>query len=309
VHPTVKTSAAGDNPRDVVITGGMVWVVDLNDSTVRQFDLRGHQLRTVKLNGQSIAAGPNSVWVGELSNSNSGPQGPLAEVDAKSGRVLRTLTTKDSVDVLGVGDGAVWAASRFAPRITKIPLSGGPQRSFSLPGNPTAVAVSPKGVWVTFGHAGTAQAVGQPETGDGGVVELNPDSGAQLAEQEESAVPTALAVGKGTVWVALANDVNELDRISEATGRSEPPNSAITVGNAPTALAIGDGSVWALNYYDATVTRVDPATGRATAAVAFAAATDSDRLPATTPIRLAVSPGTLWVTDAQAGTLSRLSDK
>jgi hypothetical protein len=51
---------------------------------------------------------------------------------------------------------------------------------------------------------------------------------------------------------------------------------------------------------------VDPATSHPTATIAFAPATDPDRLAANSPIRLAVAPATLWVTDAQANTLRRV---
>src|SRR5437016_4420609 len=122
LRPNVQSFPAGDNPRDVVVAGGKIWLFDFNESTVRQFDTQGRQLRTVKLDAKSIAPAPNSVWLGQLSNSNSGPQGPLAEVDAPSGSVVRTLMTQDSVDLLAVGDGAVWTASRFESRITRAPL-------------------------------------------------------------------------------------------------------------------------------------------------------------------------------------------
>src|SRR5437763_6791811 len=95
-HPAVQTFPAGENPRDLVVAAGRIWVLDFGEPTVREFDSRGHLVRKVKLDGQSIAPGPNSVWVGELSNSNSGPQGPVADVDARSGRAWRRLTPKDS---------------------------------------------------------------------------------------------------------------------------------------------------------------------------------------------------------------------
>src|SRR5205085_7512216 len=130
---------------------------------LREYDARGHHLKTIAVDAQSMARGPGSVWVGELSNSNSGPQGPLAEIDARTSQVVRRLKTRDSVDVLAVGDGAAWTASRFAARITRIPLSGGPQRAFKLPGAPTAIAVGRGGVWVAYGPSpGLAGAAGEP---------------------------------------------------------------------------------------------------------------------------------------------------
>jgi streptogramin lyase len=187
---------------------------------------------------------------------------------------------------------------------------GRPQRSFRLPGVPTAIAARPGSVWVAFGQSqtGLAQAAGKPQTGPGGVVKLDPASGSQLSMDSETDVPTALLVARGTVWVALAGDSNTVDRIDETSGQSLS-SSAVSVGNQPTDLAFGDGAVWALNYSDATVMRIDPASGRVTATITFAGRTDPDRLAANTPIRLAVTPGTLWVTDAATNTLRRLADR
>jgi streptogramin lyase len=305
LHPTAESIPAGDNPHDVVVAGGKIWVADFG-GPVLEFDAHGHRLRTIKLDAQSMAAGAGGVWVGLLSNSNTGPQGPIAEIDARRGQVSRHLIARDPADLLAVGDGAVWSASRFAPRITRIPLAGGPQRSFRLPGTPTAIALGRSAVWVAVGQAGTPQAVGEPQTGSGQVLGLDAATGAQLAQEGETAVPTSLVVAQGKVWVALADDVNALDELDEATGRSATGTPSINVGKQPTGLASGNGSVWALNYSDGTVTRVDPVTGHPTATIAIGPATDPDRLAANTPIRLALAPATLWVTDAQANTLRRV---
>jgi hypothetical protein len=305
LRPPVQSIPAGDNPHDVAVAGGKVWVADFG-GPVLEFDSRGHRLRTISLDAESLAAGPDGVWVGLLSNSNSGPQGPIAEIDARSGQVSRHLLTRDPADLLAVGDGAVWSASRFAPRVTRIPLAGGPQRSFRLPGTPTAIAVGRRSVWVAIGQAGTPQAVGEPQTGSGQVLGLDAVTGAKLAQAGEISVPTSLVVAQGKVWVALANDVNELDELDEATGRPVTGTAPINVGKQPTGLASGNGSVWALNYSDGTVTRVGPATGNPTATIAVGPSTDPDRLAANSPIRLAVGPATLWVTDAQANKLRRV---
>ncbi len=304
-HPPARTFPAGDNPHDLAAAGGRIWVADFG-GPVREFDLRGHQLRKIALDAKSMAAGAGGVWVGELSNTNSGPQGPVAEISAASGHVVRRLKTQYPVDVLAAGDGAVWAASRFASRITRAPLDGGAQRSFKLPGFPTAIAVSAGAVWVAFGpQPGLAGAAGEPSSGTGGVIELDPTSGKTLASTSETAVPTALLVARGAVWVALADDVNGLDKLDLGSGQSVL-RIPIGLGRQPTGLAFGDRSVWALNYSDGTVARVNPADGRVTATLAFAGRTDPDRLAGTTPIRLAVTSGNLWVTDAQADTLRRI---
>jgi hypothetical protein len=113
LHRPVQSIPAGDEPHDLVVAAGRIWVADFG-GPVREFDLRGHQLRKVGVDAQSLAAGPGGVWAGELSNSNSGPEGPFAEVDARTGRVARRLTTQHSVDLLAVGGSAVWVAPSAA---------------------------------------------------------------------------------------------------------------------------------------------------------------------------------------------------
>jgi hypothetical protein len=309
IHPPAQVIRAGDNPHDIAVVSGHIWVADFG-SPVQKFDLHGRHLRTIPASAQSLAAGPNTVWVGELSNSNR-LLGKLAQIDAISGRRVRTFATEDAADEIAVGAGAVWTASHFAARITRIALPSGAQRTFPLPGNPTAIGMGHGAVWVAFaqpesGNGGVSQAVGEPQTGSGGVVQLDPSNGSQLSTQSEQTVPTALLVTGGSVWVSLANDLNEVDRLDARSGQSR---STIRVGKQPTELAFGDGSVWALNYSDATVTRIDAASDQVSATITFAPPTDPDRLAANTPIRLAVTPGTLWVTDAQANILRRLPER
>lgn len=304
--PPIRTFNAGQNPHDLVAAGGNVWVADLG-WPLHEYSAQGHRLKTIAVDVQSMAAARESVWVGELSNSNTGPQGPLAEIDARSGRVVRRLKTRDPVDVLAVGDGGVWTASRFATRITRIPLNGGAQRTFKLPGAPTAIAIGSSGMWVAYGpKPGLAGAAGEPSNGSGGVVKLDPASGRELSNQFESVVPTALVVAHGSVWVALSNGVNALDRLDEASDHSGA-DTPISVGEQPTDLAAGDGAVWVLNYSDATITRVNPTSGRVTGTIAFGLRTDPNRLAANSPIRVAVTPGTVWVSDAAANALHRVS--
>src|SRR5204863_9468126 len=89
-NPAVETFPAGDNPHDLAVAGGKLWVADFG-GPVREYDARGHHLKTIALDAQSMAPGPGSVWVGLLSNSNTGPQGPIAEIDARRWHVSRRI--------------------------------------------------------------------------------------------------------------------------------------------------------------------------------------------------------------------------
>src|SRR5436190_19905313 len=80
-HPAVETFPAGDNPHDLAVAGGKLWVADFG-GPVREYDARGHHLKTRAPDARSMAPGPGSVWVGLVSDSRTGTPGPLVEIDA-----------------------------------------------------------------------------------------------------------------------------------------------------------------------------------------------------------------------------------
>lgn len=107
--------------------------------------------------------------------------------------------------------------------------------------------------------------------------------------------PVAIAVGEGGAWVAdnAGARVVHLDpRHGRRTGRPIP------VGSGPEAIAAGEGGVWVASGND-TVTRIDPASGRAS----------QTPVKVADPGGIAAGEGSVWVTSRADDTVTRIDPK
>jgi YVTN family beta-propeller protein len=95
--------------------------------------------------------------------------------------------------------------------------------------------------------------------------------------------PTAVALGAGAVWVTDASSAKVL--------RINPTTDAIVktyqVGRAPTGVAVGDGSVWVANSGDGTLSRIQATTPAGTAMIPLGGS----------PTGVAVGADAVWVSD------------
>ena len=102
-----------------------------------------------------------------------------------------------------------------------------------------SVAVEDGMVWAAFGDSTLARIdpaqSGPPEFGVAG------------------ALPSALVVANGAVWVANAGDSN-VQRFNPATFQ-EGAVGTISVGSRPTAIGFGEGALWVANTSDDSIDR------------------------------------------------------
>ena len=105
-----------------------------------------------------------------------------------------------------------------------------------------------------FGQGGGGGSV-EAAAGDS-VAFFDSHSGHLVADAGVGASPTAVAVGRGAIWVANA-DGHSISRIDPAT---KSVVETIPVGSSPSGIAIGNGAVWVTNSLDGTVSRIDPET-------------------------------------------------
>jgi YVTN family beta-propeller protein len=105
------------------------------------------------------------------------------------------------------------------------------------------------------------------------------------------ASPSAVAVGRDTVWVANAD--NSVSRIDP---RTQSVRQTIEVGGDPADVAVTDGAVWVANGLDGTVSRIDPASNRVVQTIAVGNG----------PTGLAAQDDAVWVTNSADGTVSRV---
>jgi YVTN family beta-propeller protein len=226
-----------------------------------------------------VAAGAGSIWVGNLEDRT------LTRVDS----VQRTTTATISLDRrtptgVAVGEGAVWIAhgrlgqlSRVDPQFDQlaetidVAISGVAQQG--------AVAVGAGSVWAAYGETTVAR--------------IDPVQVRVVASSFGGAVPAALVVARGSVWIANAGDAT-VSRFDPTT-LEEGALRTISVGNRPTGIAYGADAIWVANAGDDTVTRIDPST--------YATRT----IPVgSEPVAVAVSAGAVWVANSADRTVSRI---
>jgi streptogramin lyase len=112
---------------------------------------------------------------------------------------------------------------------------------------------------------------------------------------EVGGTPVAIAVGEGGAWV-VDNTGGRVVHLDPRRGR--PTGRPIPVGSGPESIAAGEGAVWVASGND-TVTRIDPATGRASRAPVKVA----------DPAGIAAGEGSVWVTSRADGTVTRIDPK
>jgi streptogramin lyase len=265
----------------VVVTPDAVWVGSTGPYAVHRIDPKRNKLvATVPLAGEPCAgmtAGFNSLWV-----PLCGSPATLARVDLRSNALTAVFT---------VGPAAA---------------EGG-------------VATSPQGVWLVLDKFGK-------------LARIDPGSGA--VQQIVSVPPGSYnpIYRDGVIWVTRA-DGSEITRVDAANGKIL---SSIPTGPGPRFLAGGDGKIWTLNQGDGSLTRIDAQNVGLTKTIALGTPghggdialgggmvwTTMPKVPlsavdvATGAVQcqwvgpggdsLAIGHGSIWLTDYNAGTISRI---
>jgi YVTN family beta-propeller protein len=270
----VANIATGVQPTDVAAGAGFIWVANVADDTVTQISPRERRVVSTTAPGTTVAglaAGEDSVWIGDIRRTK------LVALDPGFRSVVRSVRLAPGSDGFGqtglnpvaVGNGSVWAGRTYGAVARVDETQPGRATRVSLGNEPSAIAVSADGVWVT-------------DADDSTVTRLDPDSeGAVVATTSVGQRPTAVAVGAGAVWVANTAD----DTVSRIDPRGNTVTDTIPVGRRPTGIAVGDRAVWVANSLSGTVDRIDPQTKRVEETVDVGEA----------PQRLTVAHGLVWV--------------
>jgi DNA-binding beta-propeller fold protein YncE len=194
--------------------------------------------------------------------------------------------------------------------------SGGPAASASGP----AAAVIKVGIRPGI-PAVTANAVWVPNTGDGTVSKIDPQTnnvvatlkiGNQLAFYKRDCegkgsvhsfmvtsfhvrdcdLPSTLAGGAGSLWVAK-NDDQAVWRIDPRNGRVL---AKIPVGLVPFDMAASDNGIWVTGYWTDQLVRIDPSSNTVTARLILPDG----------PSGIAIADGAVWVASTIAGDLIKI---
>jgi YVTN family beta-propeller protein len=272
----VAAIPVGVRPGPVAYGAGSLWVGNLGDRNLTRIDPVLHTAtETVSIDNATptgLAVGDGAVWVAH------GLTGDLSRIESTFTELTHSLDVADTphgspTGSVAIGAGYVWAVFGDS---TLARIDPGPVRlvGTALAGfTPSAVVVSPEGVWVA-NSGGASVDLFDPTTFEEG----------PLRPVTVGRRPSALAFGEGSIWVANRGD--------DTVTRIDPPaGSAITieVGDEPAAVTVGAGAVWVANAGDRTVSRIDPAENEVDRTI------DVESVPA----GIAFGAGLVWVT-AQA---------
>lgn len=291
-------------PTRIALGENGAWVVSRHDETVERIDpdTRTH-MRTIAVGGPAVdvAAVGTAVWV-LVAATRSGPARAV-RIDPKLGEIVDTVRLGTAPDAfassggggsIAVANDSLWVVTP-EPQLTFAEIdatNGVLERTFTV-GRPgygfdtgTAGGIpGPSGLAFGYGALWAG--------GDSGVVRVNPRTQAISSTIPLGlAIPTAVAVGEGAVWVAArpgfhccppeAVGSGTLTRIDPITNGVE---TTIPVGGEPAALAVGGGDVWVVDRATRSLIRVDPETNDVAARVRLRAQ----------PRGIAVGDGAVWV--------------
>lgn len=217
-----------------------------------------------------MAIGFDSAWVVEPEHDR------VVRLRLGDGSVADTIPVGRSPSGIAVGDGAVWVTNAADGTVSRIDVETNTV-SQTLPAgsSPAGIAVGDGSLWVAD-HVGAELLRIDPTSGDAVPVEVN-------------GLPSAVAFTPEGAWVAVAPG---------GAARVEGDHVTVDadVGQGPSAVTFAFGSIWVASELDASVTRVDPSTGRVQAAVPVGEG----------PTSLANAGGQLWVSSPQDGSLAAI---
>jgi YVTN family beta-propeller protein len=208
--------------------------------------------------------------VGAASASASAP----SKVLPRGAKVVANIAIPPETGGMAVGEGAVWAMSWSASRLTRIdPVDNTVAARITVkPVKPCPPAPDPCGelavgngaVWVSL-------------TTDGAVARIDPETNRVTATIPVGPEPGGLASSPGAIWVAhpgsTVTDAPSVSRIDPATNQIV---ATIKVGPGTACCSdrmgvyFGGGAVWAAVPNLGAVVRIDPTTNKVTATIKLA---------------------------------------
>jgi streptogramin lyase len=276
-------------PRVVGVADGLVWV-DGGDATAYRVDPDGNRVAgSLRLPAGShlAAVGRGSLWLADEA------AGTVSQADPRTGRTLRTVhvgpVSKGPNPAaegfrLALDGDAVWVA-RLHTDVVRIDwvramITG--RFTIGVPGASSYdVIAAGGGVAVTHGDEQDADQL-DPQTGKATPIGLG-------------GVPAGAAFGAGSFWVSAQDST--LARIDPAS-RRVVATVRLDGQHLPGAVAVGNGAVWVFAG-GGLLQRVDPAANRVVHTLAVGPDGVDDG-------RLATGADAVWLSDAQARTLTRI---
>ena len=217
------------NPGDVAVSARAVWVAvgaslyrivpgESGSAVTRPFATLPHG----GLIGDVVTS-PGAVWVDDTTRGTVYRY--PARRTAATGRPDSAITIGRTAGAMAVGDGGVWVADPDTRTMSRIsPARDRVNEVVSTPGPATHLTTASHRLWITDGSDGVTV------VGAGGHTRTIPVGG----------VPTGLATGAGSVWVA-STAAGTLTRVDP--GR-ETVTATVRVGERPYAVAASPQAIW-----------------------------------------------------------------
>ena len=235
--------SGGRGSRDVILTGGLVWILE-RSTAIEQLDPRtGAIVETVppeRTGGPGLlAAGTEGIW-GALLCTCGDPEGVamtegIVRLDPPRGALFRDEV--DPVEVphaaptdLTVGSGAVWVANDYigVADVTRFDArSGAILATIPITDGTAGIAFGAGAVWVANPMGDT-------------VSRIDPASGTVTQRIPVGDGPLAVAADAAAVWVTNYAD----GTVSRIDPGSNEVVATIEVGPQPDHIAVGEGGVW-----------------------------------------------------------------
>jgi peptide/nickel transport system substrate-binding protein len=231
-------TALGQRPGASAIGFGSLWVAQPDRGVVARLDLEDGSVNDTIRVGNSptgVAVGEGSVWI-----TNAG-DGTVSRIDPDSNEESDTLDAGSGPSGIAVGAGALWIADAIGAELLRVDPTSGETQAVALAGQPSGVAFTPNGVWVSVAPAGVAR--------------VDPADPSVTLTQGVGNGPSAVLPAFGSIWIANHLD-GTVSRLDPSTGRVE---ALIPVGDGPNALAAAAGTLWVANEFDGSLTAIDPA--------------------------------------------------
>jgi class 3 adenylate cyclase/DNA-binding beta-propeller fold protein YncE len=270
----VAAVRTGNQPSDLAVGGGSVWVGNYLDGTVARVDAAtGAVTGTFAPGGKptGLAYGHDAVWVTTQFGQTSGAVGSVIRFNPVTNGIDRVIPVGNGVHSIAYGQSpeGIWVTNEVDDTIVLIdPVTNGVDpKPIAIGRKPEAIAVGGGFVWV--GGA------------DRTLLRIDPVSRRIVTIQLRS-TPTAIAFGAGGVWVA-SNDGNSVIRVDPG---NDSVVKTILVDAGPSGIAAADGAVWVAASTAGLVDRIDPLTNEVVARLAVHGK----------PLSVAPLAGDAWIT-------------
>jgi YVTN family beta-propeller protein len=246
------TIKAAPQPDWAIAAGGSVWVAGVGPCLQRYDAATAAATSAQNLDSVCLAMdqGFGSVWVGSCSFDKP----MLVRLDATTGAPLARIplpAPPAAESSIAAGEEAVRFLTYDGTQIvTADPATNTVNHTYPAPSGAAALRAGDGAVWVSVSPSGA----GKP----GGLVRLNPSTGAVVATIPLGHSPHFLAIAPGAVWVMNQSDgtVSRVDpATNQVTATITVSSEAITGGD----IAATADAVW-VRVSDALAVHIDPHT-------------------------------------------------